>query len=354
MKRTYDHYSGGGFRYEDSQHAKRHRQPDTWAPAGSGHYRSKEHYRSEEQYRSKDREHRGDPRDPPVKQRPGKKNAAKHKDGTHLSDKIHSLRRLLDKATNLPADVRQEKERELAGYLHDQALGKKGKDRRNMVGKYHFVRFMERRKAERRLKKAKAAPYTPSNASKSDEVSQATVSKPASHQEGEVSDDSDHGGGVELPQAGKGDTTKRPADEKQPLDQAEYERRLHEAEVDLNYTLFAPLDEKYISLFAADKPEHRNAEACGILHNQTGEKPPRWYDVEAAMAKGTLGALRDGKWAKETVTAEKELTMRVLSENNGTVKVKASDEAKQLGGLVATEDDGRDDSDSSVGDFFER
>lgn len=66
---------------------------------------------------------------------------------------------------------------------------------------------------------------------------------------------------------------------------------VHCAEVDLNYTLYHPLLEKYVGIFPRqDAPKTRQ------------DKPAIWTVVEACMANGTLQALRDGK-LQTTATA---------------------------------------------------
>ncbi|CAF9911693.1 MAG: hypothetical protein GOMPHAMPRED_007494 [Gomphillus americanus] len=96
---------------------------------------------------------------------------------------------------SMPSHIRQEKERALAGYKHDLQLAlekrTKTQEHSKMISKYHHVRFFERKKAERRLKQAKAA--------------------------------------FEIGEAP--------------------EEAVLNAQTDLNYTLYLPLDEKYISLW---------------------------------------------------------------------------------------------------------
>lgn len=76
---------------------------------------------------------------------------------------------------------------------------------------------------------------------------------------------------------------------------------IHNAEVDLNYTIYHPLVEKYQSLYPRTN-EQGSGE--GDSDNKTGEKevrkvggkkPPIWSIVERSMAEGTLQDLRDGK-----------------------------------------------------------
>ena len=91
------------------------------------------------------------------------------------------------------------------------------------------------------------------------------------------------------------------------------EQRIHVAQIDLNYTLYYPLTEKYISLFPKD---HSNKDKSQNNNNQDrsespesgdhhqhdsgndddpAKKPPVWAIVEQCTKENTLDLLRDGK-----------------------------------------------------------
>ena len=57
-----------------------------------------------------------------------------------LKSKIRDLTRALQHS-DLPADIRVEKERALAGYEQDLEKALKEKRKRELIGKYHMVRF---------------------------------------------------------------------------------------------------------------------------------------------------------------------------------------------------------------------
>ena len=59
----------------------------------------------------------------------------------HIKHKIRDLRRTLERSGNLPADVRVEKERALAGYKLDLEKTECEKRKQQMIKKYHMVRF---------------------------------------------------------------------------------------------------------------------------------------------------------------------------------------------------------------------
>lgn len=60
----------------------------------------------------------------------------------------------------------------------------------------------------------------------------------------------------------------------------ELKAKVHEAEVNLNYTMFSPLLQKYVGIF-------------GKEGGGAGFKSANWYLVEAAMATNTLKDLRN-------------------------------------------------------------
>ena len=166
-----------------------------------------------------------------------------------LKSKIRDVTRLLEHSTNLPAGVKVEKERALAGYKQDLEHALQDRDRQKMISKYHKVRFFERQKATRQLKKLKRR---------------------------------------------LGD----PESEDGPL--ANVKEALYHAEIDLNYTIFYPLDEKYLSLFptSADYPSGNNNKTPNddtLKAPTSSDRPEMWKVVEASMQEGSLEALREGK-----------------------------------------------------------
>ncbi|MCJ1432215.1 18S rRNA maturation protein [Xylographa pallens] len=190
-----------------------------------------------------------------------------HQSANTLKSKIRDLIRLLDHSTDLPADVRIEKERALTGYRADLEGVQDEKRKADMIKRYHMVRFfgtyrlrtweilityerLERQKASRALKKLK-------------KQLDATASETAKYRM--------------------------------------LQSAVHEAEVDLNYTMYYPLAEKYQSLFPRAEPEEtiedgKTSRVGGTDKRKLeGEKPPLWPLIERAMTESTLEALRDGK-----------------------------------------------------------
>ncbi|EEH05044.1 conserved hypothetical protein [Histoplasma capsulatum G186AR] len=170
-----------------------------------------------------------------------------------LKNKIRDIKRLLKRGDHLPADVRIEKERALVGYERDLEIVESRKNRAAMIKRYHFVRFLERKAATRRLNK--------------------------------------------LLKQKKTLTESNPNLDKKELDFVE--EQIYVTQVDLNYAIYSPLTEKYISLYPNQRRDKKTPEPdpedSNIIRNNSGEKPPLWYTVEQSMKDGTLELLRDGK-----------------------------------------------------------
>lgn len=78
---------------------------------------------------------------------------------------------------------------------------------------------------------------------------------------------------------------------------------MHCAEVDLNYTMYYPLTEKYIGLFPRQGTQ--NAPILEGASMKTSalpqeKKPAMWKVVESCMKDGTLQALRDSNLRSAT------------------------------------------------------
>ncbi|KAM5351502.1 hypothetical protein ACJ41O_004225 [Fusarium nematophilum] len=157
-----------------------------------------------------------------------------------------TIERLLKRNQDLPANVHNDLERELAALkstVSDKAFQRK---RSAMISKYHMVRFFERKKATRLAKQLR-----------------------------------------------------KKIDQTESADEVEELRRdLHVAEVDEAYTQHFPHAEAYISLYTSAKPEEESEKdkndytplkQRGLLHT---ERPPIWSEVEKAMKEGPR-ALRD-------------------------------------------------------------
>lgn len=180
-----------------------------------------------------------------------------------IKSKIRDLTRLLDHNDDLPADVRLEKERALAAYKHDLEAALHEKEKQKMISKYHMVRFFERQKATRNLKRLRRELAAASNDS-------TLVGK--------------------------------------------FRAEIHDAEVDLNYTIYFPLMQKYVGLFPREKPEIDSHS----VPTKSGAQPVRtstmWKAVEKSMREGTLDLLRE---AKSTLSDQSDIALRNQPSTNG-------------------------------------
>ncbi|KAM3454525.1 hypothetical protein MY3296_002982 [Beauveria thailandica] len=166
--------------------------------------------------------------------------------------RTRSIQRMMSRNEDIPANLRNDMERELAAHKNT-ILDKTFQRRRSaMISKYHMVRFFERKKATRLVKQLK-------------------------RQLEATTDDQER--------------SKLQAD-------------LHIAEVDQAYTMHHPHAEMYISLYGTVKKdggedeteEKKTAAAKAAL---AAERPPMWKVVESIMVEGpdALRQLRERRSA---------------------------------------------------------
>jgi hypothetical protein len=72
---------------------------------------------------------------------------------------------------------------------------------------------------------------------------------------------------------------------------------MHVAEVDLNYTQYYPLYQRYISLYPQKDVGGSETVNQDEHIDDTTKKPPMWAEVEKSMVNGTLDQLRNGSSA---------------------------------------------------------
>ncbi|WKT43001.1 hypothetical protein QSH57_007837 [Fusarium oxysporum f. sp. vasinfectum] len=190
---------------------------------------------------------------PEPRNRPSFNGAKKHKSSkskhrpnegtsTWAKKRTRTIERLLNRNQELPANVRNDLERELGALKATVSDKSFQKLRSAMISKYHMVRFFERKKASRLAKQLR----------KKIEETESTET-----------------------------------DEIEAL-----KRDLHVAEVDEAYTQHFPHAEPYISLYTSaksekeeedkddDKLDYTPLKHRGLLHT---ERPPIWSDIEQAM-----------------------------------------------------------------------
>jgi hypothetical protein len=79
------------------------------------------------------------------------------------------------------------------------------------------------------------------------------------------------------------------------------ESKIHAARVNVNYTIYYPLTEKYIALYPKSKSSDKDGADSGAEpepeQKTVGDdaKPPMWAIIEKCMEEGTLDQLREGK-----------------------------------------------------------
>ena len=202
----------------------------------------------------------------------------RHDRKNNRSSRIHSIRNLLGR--DLAPNIRIEKERELASLLFDQQKDKLKSESSKMITRYHKVRFFERKKAERKIRQLEK------------------------RRDWLAKSERDAADGIEGDPAGEDE---RMAAEKQRQEQLRQLKPLvREAKVDLNYTIYSPLNQKYISIFPAgpnsqiflmptkqqemlSKEQKEELQAMqdstvGLTRlSDTTAKPPMWREVERIM-----------------------------------------------------------------------
>lgn len=221
----------------------------------------------------------------------------------------------------MSADIRLGHERELQSLEWELREAEKGERKRKVVARWHMVRFFDRRKAERRLRRAEKA----------------------------VRDSGDLG-----------------KDERKKA-----VRRAHEAKVDLNYALYFPLELPYSSLWPRNSKPGDNTqgkekgqtddvddggseEPEDVVEESVGDRE-MWTLVEKCMKEGRLDDLRNGK-IKTHVSAEKESRDRVRDvqvSKNESIQQGTKVPAKGKRSSVPKSKPAQEEEDESDGGFFE-
>jgi hypothetical protein len=164
------------------------------------------------------------------------------------------------------------------------------------------------------------------------------------------------------------------------------QKRIDTAQIDVNYTIYYPLTEKYLSLYPQEKKKEiveghnqnvangdddDNEEESGEEDMQTseddkpaereGEKPAMWNIIKKCMANKTLDKLRDGKLnigfdGKPLQSVEGTATDKVVKIATGKERVETGattkEERKRKGKEVEVEQPNEEAEDSDGG-FFE-
>lgn len=181
----------------------------------------------------------------------GKKSFKKAHPVNDLKSKIRNLRRLLEHNEDLPANVRVEKERALQTAHHDLEQAQRAKKRSEIIGRWHKVRFFDRQKAERRLKKKR--------------------------KEVKILEDRGDAGEDEV-ESVKGE--------------------VKDLEVDVNYAIYFPLERDYVSLYPTRRKKGDEEGEEAAPEEGEGKRQgdaEMWEKVKRCMEEGTLQDLREGR-----------------------------------------------------------
>lgn len=240
----------------------------------------------------------------------GTKSFKKARPVNELKTSIRNLRRLLDRAPDattgkeaLPPKIRIAKERELASAQHELAESQAAEARSKMIARYHKVRFFDRQKATKRLKRARKAMK-------------------------EVEDD---------------------AEERERL-----ALEADECEVDVQYAMYYPLDVAYVALYPSVRKVEGKEEESGapVEVQRQGDAKMRAL-LKKCAAEGKLDALRNGKLDKDgnykVVEEVKDEDEQPKSKKKAEGKGKEVTGSKRKAETIEPEASG----DESDGGFFE-
>ncbi|KAK6841428.1 rRNA-processing protein efg1 [Apiospora arundinis] len=208
-----------------------------------------------------------------------------------VKKRARNIERQLRAAQNLPADKRNDLERELSHHKQKVQEASGEKQRKQMIKKYHMVRFFERKKADK-------------------------LAKQILKQLRACEDD----------------------EERKQL-----EKDLHVAEIDGQYARNFPLSRALHQSLPGQIIKPRSTEWRTALRT---ERPPIWHDIEKAVKEGipAIIALRERDIHKKTTAAPKKVKVETASAGSKQKDVKMKDSTSK------PDEDSGDDSD---GGFFE-
>lgn len=244
-----------------------------------------------------------------------------------LKKRRRDLQRLLKHSgETLAADVRVNYERELAACDAEIEIAHSAAERSRMIKRYHMVRFFERKKATRLLKKARQR-----------------LAQARSQQAPTAEDSTANESTVNTSEI------------------AELEAEVHAREIDLNYTLFFPLSEVYVSLYVTSSG--RKPRKASLAHSDTAAETTNSATNQKATNDEAEGAEDDAKvnrthpmWqAVENATALSQRHLQILREGKSKTKqpsVTPMTKAKASLQPQPYHDQGEDDDDDDGG-FFE-
>ncbi|ETS80737.1 hypothetical protein PFICI_08266 [Pestalotiopsis fici W106-1] len=247
-----------------------------------------------------------------LKNRQGRRTVAPPKNLNDTKRRARNIERQLRGAEKLPADKRNDLERELSHLKQKIVDGEESKKTKKIISKYHMIRFYERQKADRLAKQ---------------------LQKQIANTE----------------------------DEEQL---EKLKRHLHIAQIDSLYANYFPLREKYISLYSsvlkdsngAQSAEEAKAEAKSTnlaAKSLNSERPQFWSVIEKAAEKGmpALSAIRERKPGSES--RDGPAKDDALKSKKATRSGDGKTESKKLPKNKVKAENSDDSGDDSDGGFFE-
>lgn len=102
------------------------------------------------------------------------------------------------------------------------------------------------------------------------------------------------------------------ADEKSKI-----EEEFHIADVDYHYARYFPFLERYVSLYAAARPEGDSGEGPIAKRSLHSERPPMWKEIEAAMEAGQSALVKIQERRSGTSATADGALAAVSEENEG-------------------------------------
>jgi hypothetical protein len=221
----------------------------------------------------------------------------------------------------MSASNRIERERELEACQHELQekleSTREAEYRKKIIGKYHHIRFFDRQKGTRILKKLKKEYETEEDQTKKQHLAE----------------------------------------------------KVHNAEVDVNYSIYYPLLKPYASLYPKSKKskasdsDDANEEDVDDKANRDVDGPKgdldMWKSVEVAMAEGTLDALRNRKEDMPALVPKKEKKTKEQLQPQRAVKFKEKKVEEKLAAAKNRRErralgvQAQEEAEESDGGFFE-
>ena len=133
-----------------------------------------------------------------------------------------------------------------------------------------------------------------------------------------------------------------------PPDTSDYNpltKEVQDAKIDVNYTIYYPLTEKYQSLFPRQGGSSGGEKTPA--RKLVTEKPAMWDVVERCTADGTLDALRDGKLAEGIVAGNNR------KHSTGKARSKRQSKNDRAGSKASKSAGAQEQHEESDGGFFE-